>query len=223
MMSDVNFQQLFVSTTNKETFFTASNKNDSMLLDGDCEHASISFPVSETSIARVDNQIYIALCEEKQAVKLMQGKVMEKYVIVKPTFVDEDSLDFGLQAKGFWPSSLVDIYRFNSMADRIARQNADSKLVFSSGILKEVQIQVVFLVGCHIMLSKGFNPDETLCLFNNIDGFVVDGGEGQLAIIDCWRALHRVAAMRWIKFVNTDDECDEDHTIDMDAFTHYSR
>jgi hypothetical protein len=193
------------------------------MLDGDCEHGSISFSVSETSIGRIDNQIYIALCEEKKAVKLIQGKSMGKYIVVKPTFVDEDSLGFGLHAKGFWPSSLIDIYRFDSMAHQIALQNADSKLFFASCFLKEVQIRIVFLVGCHIMLSKGFNPDETFRLFNNISEFIIDGGEGQLSILDCWRALHRASTMRWINFVDTDYECDLDRTIDMDAFIHYSR
>jgi hypothetical protein len=178
---------------------------------------------TRTSFFRVRYQIYLAMYDARQAERLAHNSLKGKCVIVPAASAFKDDLDLDIKDDCFLPSSLIEIYKFNEMSNQIARRNADSKLVFSTGSTLKVQTRVIFLVGCHMMLSLGTDADETYEVFKNFEVFFDDGLDHH-NLLDCWKSLQSVVSMGWIDF--HDDfisECDEELTINMEEFSHYSR
>ena len=112
-----------------------------------------------SSFFQVHQQIYLSLYDKKQTEQLAQHTVSGKYVVVPSVSGRGLDTDLSLKTIGFSPTSLVDIHKFNAMVDQIARQNRDSKLVFVAGADAQDQMRAVFLIGCHLMIAKGFDAE----------------------------------------------------------------
>ncbi len=122
----------------------------------------------------------------------------------------------------FLPASLIELYRFDEMANQIARRNADHKLVFSGGRNLQLQMRAAFLIGCHMIMSHGLDSENVFQIFKSFEEFF---GSTQVGILDCWRALHLAKTAEWVDFQERFDcdYCDETKTINMEEFIHYSR
>ena len=156
---------------------------------------------------------------------MAQHAVSGKYVVV-PSVGSGRKLDdkIGLEETGFSPSSLIDIYKFKSMADQVARRNPDSKLVFAAGAAAQEQMRTVFLIGCHLMMSLGIDPEGALKGFEKFDEFFVCGEGQTVCMMDCWRCFHHAVVIGWIDFgEHFDMNGPNEGAIDIEQFMHYSR
>jgi hypothetical protein len=204
-------------------FIRAASTHNRLPTPG-CDATSTVSSATRTSFFRVCNQVYLAMFDARQAERLAQNSLKGKCIIVPAASAFKDDLDLDMKDDCFLPSSLIEIYKFNEMSNQISRRNADSKLVFSTGSTLKVQTRVSFLVGCYMMLSLGTDADETYEVFKNCDVFSFYNGLGHHNLLDCWRSVQSVISMGWIDF--HDDligECDEELTINMEEFIHYSR
>ena len=180
----------------------------------------------KSSFFRAHTRLYVAFYDERQTERMSRHSLNVKYIIVPMASALRDDGDIGKPECFTVPSSLVEIYKFNEITDQIARRNADHKLVFSAGCSVNGQIKVVFLVGCHLIMSRGLDADQTYDIFSSFEELFVHLGCNQVNILDCWRALHRSTCLGWIDFrgcINTCTEGEEDETINMEEFMHYSR
>ena len=199
-------------------------KGASFLLETPAEHANSSPTFAKSSFFCAHQRIYIALYDERQAERMAKHALNVKYVVVSNKSMLRERHDLRVQEEDFRKVSLVDIYKFNQMANQVARRNVDCKLVFSAGCETKRQIKVVFLIGCHLLLSQGLDADQTCNILAGFQELFAHDGNNQVNALDCWRALHRAASVSWIDFrEHLNNECDEDHTINMEEFIHYSR
>ncbi len=120
------------------------------------------------------------------------------------------------------PASLIELYRFDEMANQIARRNADHKLVFSGGRNLQLQMRAAFLIGCHMIMSHGLDAENVFQIFKSFGEFFTGT---QAGILDCWRALYRAKNVGWVDFQERFDfdYSDSTETINMEEFIHYSR
>ena len=191
-------------------------------------HSARSVPsmstAGEISFFRVHQQIYLALHDAKQAGNTAHHAIAGKHVVVPITSRCGQEHKTTYKVAGFSPSSLADIYKFNEIVNQVARRYPDSKLIFAAGTNAQDHIRVVFLIGCHLMVSLGIDAERTFKVFRRFDDFFVCSNEYNLGMMDCWRSFHRAALMGWIDFKERFDlEFPDQYTIDMEEFIHYSR
>ncbi len=181
---------------------------------------------SSGSFSPITSNLYFALFDADQAEKMAQHTLKVKFVVVPMTamcrYIQEGNL-----AEYFTPSSLSELYRFDVMANQIKRRNADQKLVFAAGRKIQVQKRAIFLIGCHVIMSHGFDAESTFSFFKHSKELFARGESGQVNILDCWYALDRAKSIGWIDFqeffdIESDKEADT-LTLDMEEFIHYSR
>ena len=179
---------------------------------------------TKSSFFHVHNQLYLALYDVKQAERMAHHSLKLKYVVVPICSSASNSSETWVNdtTDGFIPASLIELYKFDEMANQIARRNADHKLVFSAGRNLQVQMRAAFLIGCHMVMSHGFDADKVFQIFKSFEEFF---GCSQVGILDCWRALHRAKSAGWVDFQERFDfdSCDETVAINMEEFIHYSR
>ena len=169
-------------------------------------------------------RLYIALYEEVQTRRMAQHSLQDKYIIVPVVSSLRDDHGVAIQTEYFVPNSLVDIYKFDETANLFARRNADHKLVFSAGCNVNGQTNAIFLIGCHMIMLRGLNPEQTFEIFKIFKEFFVYYHQSQVNVLDCWRALHQSKCVGWIDFQeHFDCYCDESLTINIGEFIHYSR
>ena len=179
---------------------------------------------TKCSFFNVHTRIYVALYDEKQAQRMAQHALKTKYIIIPVSAVWKRDHDSGIEEENFTVSSLIEIYKFDEMANQMARRNADHKLVYTAGCSVRGQIKVVFLIGCHMIMSLGLDAEHVHNIFKSFDEFFVRCDESQVNALVCWRALHRAACASWINFQERFDlERGDERTINMEEFIHYSR
>ena len=178
----------------------------------------------KSSFFRVHQKIYLALYDAKQTENMALHAISGKHVVVPITSKCGPEPNASSEEVGFSPSSLAEIYKFNEIVNEVARRNPDSKVIFAAGTNTQHHIRVVFLIGCHLMISLGIDAERTFKVFKKFDEFFVCGAERSLGMIDCWRSFHRAALMGWVDFKERFDlEFPDEYTIDMEEFIHYSR
>ena len=116
---------------------------------------------SKSSFFCAHQRIYIALYDKSQAERIAKHALHVNYVIVSDNSDLREKQDFDGEEQDNFLCSLVDVYQFDKMANQTARRNADHKLVFPAGCDARHQLKVVFLIGCHMVLSHGLNEDQT--------------------------------------------------------------
>jgi hypothetical protein len=157
---------------------------------------------------------------------MAQHSLKVKYIVVPMAAMCRCTKEDDL-ANTFTPSSLIEIYKFDAMANQIKRQNSGQKLIFASGRNVSVQRRATFLIGCHVIMSHGLDADTTFSMLKNINEHCAENGSVHVKILDCWCALERAKSIGWIDFRERFDfECNDeggDKSLDMDEFIHYSR
>ena len=180
---------------------------------------------AKSSFFQVYEQIHVALYDEQQAERMSLHAITGKFIMVPRNKSCKENSNSLSDRNGFYPSSLVDIYKFNEMSNQIARRNPDSKLIFLAGSSIEARSTVIFLIGCHMMMSLGMDVANVYQIFKKFDEFFADKAGSKLHILDRWKAVERAANVGWIDFeerFNCENEYD-DGTIDMEEFIHYAR
>ena len=133
----------------------------------------------------------------------------------------------GSHAESFTPSSLTELYRFDVTANQIQRRNADHKLVFAAGRSLHLQRRAIFLIGCHVIMSHGFDAESTFSIFKPYKELLEANESDRTNILDSWHALDLAKSMEWLnfqEFFNIESNNGSNvATLDMEEFIHYSR
>ena len=116
----------------------------------------------------VTRDLYLALFDADQAKRMAQHSLKVKYIVVPMAAMCRCTKEDDL-ANTFTPSSLIEIYKFDAMANQIKRQNSGQKLIFASGRNVSVQRRATFLIGCHVIMSHGLDADTTFSMLENIN------------------------------------------------------
>jgi hypothetical protein len=186
------------------------------------EHSSKT--PAKSSFFKVYQQLYLALYDEQQALKMSRHAITGKFIIIPRSKEFKKDTSECLDWDGFLPSSLIDIYMFINAAKQTARRNPDSKLIFVVGSNFAGLSKMVFLMGCHMIISEGIDVGSVNQTFERFDEVFVHKGENKLNILDSWRAVEQASCVGWIDFEERfDTEDNIEGTIDMEEFTHYSR
>ena len=178
-------------------------------------------PASQASFARIANHLYLALFDSEQADRMAHHSLKSNYIIVPMTSICKHTKERGID--GLAPSSLIELYKFDAVANRIARQNEAQKLVFATGRSPQEQKRSVFLIGCHLIMSHGLDTELTITAFKTFKDHFLYTSNGQISIHDCWYALERAKSTGWIDFQERFQvEGPDAPTLDMEEFIHYS-
>jgi hypothetical protein len=171
---------------------------------------------STSSFVQIHEFLFLALYEEAQATKLAHHALKTKYLVVPCLHIVERHV-----LESFVPCPLQEIYKFDELANQASRKSSDLRLVFCGGLNTDLQTRVVFLLGCHMVVSLGMDPKAIIALFQRVEHI---RGQDSKEILEAWWSLHCAKIMGWIKFEDpfgSEDEGDE--TIRMDEYLHYCR
>jgi hypothetical protein len=125
-------------------------------------------------------------------------------------------------ATAFSAPSVEDIFRFDQMACALEARNPTHKIVFQSRLDQHSQAILVFLMGCHMMLSHGLGFEETYLAFGCLHR-IMDPGP-QISVKSCLRAFCRAKCSNWITFKGPMTASPGDnHSIHIEKYLHYAR
>ena len=176
--------------------------------------------LSKQSFAPLNERLYLALYNKEQAERMAKHFLKGKHLII----AQESSIKDETIKRKFEPSSLEEIYRLDTMMNTVMRRNSEFKVVVSAGTDVKHQVKVVFLLGCHMIMSHGLNSEQTHHLFASFEEFFAYEECGQSHLISSWRAIHQAKSIGWIDFRERFElEQDEPGAIDMEEYIHYSR
>ncbi len=170
--------------------------------------------------------LYLALYDRKQATQIAQHEFHKKFVMVPFVITSQaaaDAVDY------FVPSSLADIYNFDKLANEIIRKNADHKFVFCASANPRVQSKVVFLLGCHLIMSYGLGWEDCEAHFADLQDVLDQYApvyDNHPSLRHCWHAIQCAQRMGWIDFRDLVVDADEDDDIScihMEEYLHYAR
>ena len=178
----------------------------------DCPVAS-----NASNFVQIHEHLFLALYEETQATKMAQHALKSKYMVVPCLHIVEREI-----YNSFVPSPLEEIYKFDELANQTARRDSDLRLVFCAGLNSALQTRVIFLLGCHMLVSLGMDPEAVGTIFQRVEH--IRNQEFQ-RLLEGWWSLRSAKDVGWINFQEPfqleDDEDDE--TIRMDEYLHYCR
>jgi hypothetical protein len=187
------------------------------------------------SFLHIHNRIYVALLDGEQTEIVSRHVLTTNYLVVPLEMTDVDRIAvkacqgdlFG--AHPFHPAFLGDILKFNETVSSLERRKPGMKLVFQAGRDENVQVQMAFLLGCHMIMRHGVGFEETHLAFQSLQVLVNESESGAcgdlgICIKSCWRAICYAKCQNWIDLftaVNTSDGEDK-RCIQIDEYIHYA-
>ena len=179
-----------------------------------------SFCVPRCSFLDLHCKLYLALYSEEQVERIAQHALHSNYILLplQPANVSPDDFD-----PSVINSSLEEIYRFDQMSQSAIHQNAGMKVVLYTGPGNAHQLKIIFLLGCHMIMTHGWSCDDALSAFKPLADLVHSAcREG--SVQSSWRALCWARERSWINFKETFDLGLNNHDcIQMDEYLHYAR
>jgi hypothetical protein len=121
------------------------------------------------------------------------------------------------------PNSLAHIYSFHQSLVSMLDTIADKNLVIMVNYDPKLLTTFALLLGGHMIISQGMSIEDVAECFSPISVMFsnfTDGNGTDLAVEDCWRAIHRATVLGWVTF-NLPQEDDRDEAINMDEYLHY--
>ena len=111
-----------------------------------------SFCVPRCSFLDLHCKLYLALYSEEQVERIAQHALHSNYILLplQPANVSPDDFD-----PSVINSSLEEIYRFDQMSQSAIHQNAGMKVVLYTGPGNAHQLKIIFLLGCHMIMTHG--------------------------------------------------------------------
>ena len=166
--------------------------------------------------------MYLVLFEGKYAERMAKQALNKQHILISiSTYLNETGFP---TEKSFVPSSLIEIYQFDDLVKLFERRYEDRMLVFCAGTNAISQGRVVFLIGCHLIMSKAFSAHEVYRSFEGMECIASNHSRKEARIMDCWLALHQAKSLAWLDFsVQFGQYPDESRTINMEELMHYSR
>ena len=106
------------------------------------------------SLFHVHNRMYLVLFEGKYAERMAKQALNKQHILISiSTYLNETGFP---TEKSFVPSSLIEIYQFDDLVKLFERRYEDRMLIFCAGTNAISQARVVFLIGCHLIMSRRF-------------------------------------------------------------------
>ena len=107
----------------------------------------------------------------------------------------------------FGPMNLATVYRFCNALDAICRNSTISNVIVISAPSKQDTTNAAFLLGAHMIMHRGLNPDQVYQCFYCVQPWLIsyrDVSPGKqnfcLHLIDCWEGLWRAKQLSWLSF-----------------------
>ena len=183
-------------------------------------------PHRTSSFLNIHNRLYLALLDEKQSEAVARNVLQKCYLVVTLDMVNIRKLDEHdtPELETFDPQGLGDIFRFDEMANALARKDSKLKLVFQTGADQRVQRSLTFLLGCHMILSHGVGFEEAYLAFRQLHHLVEFDAENSVTIRSCWRAFCCAKVHGWVDFnpVLGPSPYDAD-CMHIEEYLHYAR
>ncbi len=127
----------------------------------------------------------------------------------------------------FNPASLTEIFQFNEMICRVERKYPSQKLVLCAGRSQLLQAQAAFLVGCHMIMSRGTDLEETYVVLERLHGVferVSRSNSFGISLRSCLSAVYTAKERHWIDFQERfTSPPATSQSIQMDEYMHYAR
>jgi hypothetical protein len=192
---------------------------------------------ASTSFVCIHKRLYIALLDEKQAQIVARNILNTNYIVVPLTISKVDSMS-GIDdtpektnsvrpdmTTAFIPPCIGDIFKFHEVLSTLERKYPRKKLVFQTGADHAIQTRMVFLLGCHMIMSHGLCFEKTCTAFDDLRALIKETAPvSAVSIRSCWRAICCAKRMQWIDFergIHADPN--EDRCIHIDEYMHYAR
>ena len=126
-----------------------------------------------------------------------------------PTFfsLHDRGIRYNPYCDDFGPMNLAAVFRFCAAIEALHQDNACADVVIVSPPYKPDVTNAAFLIGAHMIMCRGLDPDEVDGCFHGVRPWLaayrdVSPGEQNfhLGLIDCWRGLWRGKSLGWVSF-----------------------
>jgi hypothetical protein len=176
---------------------------------------------SKPTFLCLHNRLYLALYGKRQAESVALHELKHGHIL---TDLDIDTpASSGLSIFSGAPASLAEIFRFNEKLNALFRFNAGKQIVVCTGSNSHSQAKIVFLLGCHLIMSCSVRDKQVRHLFRPVRTLLAKV-EYDCALHDFWSALDIAKRRNWISFKETFDQSHyADNSIDMEEYLHYAR
>jgi hypothetical protein len=179
-------------------------------------------------IVRLHNELYIALCGMEMANVLVEKGLKSAMVIqFSPSMLAQGNAarddEFVCKVKNFEPSGLSEIFRFNAMVANLSKLHPGLKLVFCAEQDVQSQVQLAFLIGCHMIMTHGLGFEEAYLAFRPLYKLFERTSSDEMSVEKSMRAFCCAKCLNWIDYGQHIDSSIPDHPICMDESDHYSR
>ena len=173
----------------------------------------------KSTFLRLHNRLSLALFDKTQAETIAQHELLKRSYIMVGVDIERKKSACANES----PATLEEIFVFDECFNTFCRKNHEAEVVVYTGLELENQIKVVFLLGCHLIMTSDSHVHEVLSLFKAVDNLVGKEGNG-ISVRHYWLAFRRAKELQWINFSETFDT----HTygsdcIAMDEYLHYAR
>ena len=175
-----------------------------------------------SSFIGLHSRLYLALYEEEQVCRIAKHELCFNYMIL-PLLPDQVVL-CNIETN-IVTSSLEEVYKFDQMLHIVMRQNSGMKIVFYTGSSGAHQLKIVFLLGCHMIMSHAWTSEDSISAFSPLGlGDLDSAAAPDGSVKSSWQALFWAKKKQWINFKETFDMGLDDHFgIQMDEYLHYAR
>ena len=171
-------------------------------------------------------RLYLTLHKDEDALRLARLEASNFLIIPQLCMREPGSV---IDEEGFQPPSLSEIFKFDQCVRTIERKNPIRKLVFIAGRTMHNQSRVIFLTGCHAIISCDAGFDEVKdsianlnVAFNQLFSSVSFG----LSVQSCLSAFFCAKNSNWIDFRETFSKMPtlaNGAPILMEEYMHYAR
>ena len=174
---------------------------------------------------KVHDRIFVVLSSKENVERLLGPRASEFHM------VDQSNDYMELCAISVLKNSLFSLeatFKFNALMEKFSSNCTSSQSVLvCTGYEPCHQAKVLFLLGCHLVISRGLRFEETLIAFRPFWELFGCCSPGVNWIENCWLAICCVKRLKWIDF--SDDESDRNDDwaceaeLQMDEYMHYAR
>jgi hypothetical protein len=119
--------------------------------------------------------------------------------------------------------TLEEIYRFDEIIkNAMANDSRHDQVLICAGLEPCRQVRVLFLLGCHLIMSQGLGFEETVLAYRPFKSLIADHCSDDVRLEEYWRGLCCAKCLAWIDFNKCQDDQSESG-IQMDEYMHYAR
>jgi hypothetical protein len=180
-------------------------------------------------LIHIYGRLHLTLHDAEDAAKVALIDCETSNFIVIPRISNDDKhgQDRQVGEQGFDPSSLTEIFKFDEMIRQIERKYPSQKLVLCAGRSLLLQARTAFLVGCHLIISRGTEIEEAYLALERLHGVfdqVLQSNNNGLSVRSCLSAVYAAKNKVWIDFQERFDAMPAmPRTIQIDEYMHYAR